>query len=406
MQKTLKRNVRETKMNIKISGLRSGLNYNDMLNPITGGFISNIEEKLGSKLTMSDIDDYECDLKLIFIQSGGSENAFLQNLDKLREPYYLLTNGSNNSLAASLEIMTYITGRGKNGEILHGDVDYIADRIRTLVMTEKLKKSLNETVFGVMGHPSDWLIASVPAYDEVTKKFGITFKDISLDEVKQEYDRAAMVNKDLLPGVFDDSEKVKALRVFGAFKTIAEKYGLSGFTVRCFDLLKPLATTGCAGLALLNDEGVTAACEGDIAALISMHIVRLLTGQPSFQANPSRITPADNTMVLTHCTIPLAMTGDIRLDTHFESGIGVAIKGYLREEDVTIFRLSADLKSFFVSDGKIIKNLDEPDLCRTQILVKFEEDVSEILKKPCGNHHIVFYGHHAEDIRRVMRSIL
>ena len=137
-----------------------------------------------------------------------------------------------------------------------------------------------------------------------------------------------------------------------------------------------------------------------------MHIVKLLTGQPSFQANPSRISPADNTMVLAHCTIPLAMTDDLRLDTHFESGTGVAIKGYLREEDVTIFRLSADLKNYFVSDGKIIRNLDEPDLCRTQILVKLEEDVSDILKKPCGNHHIVFYGHHAEDIKRVMRSIL
>ena len=393
-------------MNIKISGLRSGLNYNDMLNPITGGCIAEIEEKLGCKLTMSDIDDYDCDLKLIFIQSGGSENLFLQNVDKLKEPYYLLTNGSNNSLAASLEIMTYITSNGKNGEILHGDVAYVADRIKTLVMTEKLKKSLSETVFGVMGHPSDWLIASVPSYEEATKKLGVTFKDISLDEVKQEYERTLMVNKDLLPGVFDDAEKTKALRTFGALKTIAEKYGLSGFTVRCFDLLKPLATTGCAGLALLNDEGVTAACEGDIAALISMHIVKLLTGQPSFQANPSRISPADNTMVLAHCTIPLAMTDDLRLDTHFESGTGVAIKGYLREEDVTIFRLSADLKNYFVSDGKIIRNLDEPDLCRTQILVKLEEDVSDILKKPCGNHHIVFYGHHAEDIKRVMRSIL
>ena len=393
-------------MNIKISGLRSGLNYNDMLNPIAGGFISEIEEKLGCKLTMGDIDDYNCDLKLIYIQSGGSENLFLKNLDKLKEPYYLLTNGSNNSLAASLEIMTYITGKGKNGEILHGDVDYIAERIRTLVMTEKLKKSLKETVFGVMGHPSDWLIASVPSYEEVTQKLGITFKDISLDEVKQEFDKAVMVNKDLLPGVFDEEEKIKALRTFAAFKTLADKYGLSGFTVRCFDLLKPLATTGCVGLALLNDEGITAACEGDIAALISMHIVKLLTGQPSFQANPSKITPADNTMVLAHCTIPLAMTEDLRLDTHFESGTGVAIKGYLHEEDVTIFRLSADLKNFFVSDGEILQNLDEPDLCRTQILVKFKEDVSEILKKPCGNHHIVFYGHHAEDIKRVMSNIL
>ena len=393
-------------MNIKVSGLRSGLNYNDQLNPITGGFIEDIEKKLGDRLVMSDIADYDCDLKLIFIQSGGSENLFLQNLDKLKEPYYLLTNGSNNSLAASLEIMTYVTGKGCNGEILHGDIDYIAGRIRTLALTNQLKKKLSETVFGVMGKPSDWLIASVPSYDDVTKKLGITFKDISLEEVKQEFQKALLVNKDLLTGPFDDSEKTKALRTYGALKTISDRYGLSGFTIRCFDLLEPLATTGCVGLALLNDEGVTAACEGDIAALISMHIVRLLTGQASFQANPSRISPADNTAVLAHCTIPLHMTKDLRLDSHFESGTGVAIKGFLKEEDVTIFRLSADLKSFFVSDGTIIKNLDEPDLCRTQILVKFKEDVSEILRKPCGNHHIVFYGHHADDIRSVMKSLL
>lgn len=40
-------------MNIKISGLRSGLNYNDMLNPITGGFIRDIAEKLGCTLAMT-----------------------------------------------------------------------------------------------------------------------------------------------------------------------------------------------------------------------------------------------------------------------------------------------------------------------------------------------------------------
>lgn len=73
---------------------------------------------------------------------------------------------------------------------------------------------------------------------------------------------------------------------------------------------------------------------------------------------------------------------------------------------MTIFRLSADLTNYFVSDGTILKNLDESDLCRTQILVKLEEDVSEILRKPCGNHHIVFYGHHAEEIRRIIRNIL
>ena len=393
-------------MNIKISGLRSGLNYNDQLNLITGEFIEGIEKKLGSRLAMSNISDYDCDLKLIYIQSGGSENLFLQSIDRLQEPYYLLTNGSNNSLAASLEIMTYLTAHGKKGEILHGDADYIADRIKTLAQTEALRKALAKTVFGVMGRPSDWLIASIPSYDEVKKKLGISFKDISLEDVKSEYDKTIMVDKTRLPGPFDDAEKIKAMRTFGAFNKVEERYGLSGFTVRCFDLLKPLETTGCAGLALLNDEGLTAACEGDIAALISMHIVRLLTGCSSFQANPARISPADNTAVLAHCTIPLSMTKDLRLDTHFESGIGIAVKGYLTEGDVTIFRLSADLKSYFVSDGTILKNLEEPDLCRTQILVKFEEDVSQILRHPCGNHHIVFYGHHADEIRRVMGILL
>ncbi len=393
-------------MNIKISCLRSGLNYNDNLNLITGDFIKDIEKKLGSKLVMSDLSDNDCDLKLIFIQSGGSENLFLENIDKLKEPYYLLTNGSNNSLAASLEIMNYIVRNDMKGEILHGDTDYIAERIKTLANVQVIRTKLSETVFGVLGHPSDWLISSVPSYEEVTEKLGITFQSVSLDEVKTEFNKSKIVKKDRLPGVFDDAEKLKALRTYAAFKKIAERYSLSGFTVRCFDLLKPLETTGCAGLALLNDEGITSACEGDIAALISMHIVKLLTGQASFQANPARISQKDNTAVLAHCTIPLSMTDNLRLDTHFESGTGVAIKGFLKEGDVTVFRMSADLKNFFVSDGEIIKNLDEPDLCRTQILVKFKEDVSELLKRPCGNHHIVFYGHHADDIRKVMDEIL
>ncbi len=393
-------------MKIKVAGLRSGLNYNDQLNLITGKFIEEIEEKLGEKLVPADLSDYDCDVKLIFIQSGGSENLFLQNIDSLEEPYYLLTNGSNNSLAASLEIMTYVVRSGKKGEILHGDADYIAGRIKALAMGKSIRKRLAETVFGVMGRPSDWLIASIPSYEEVREKFGITFKDISLDEVKEEYARTVMVDTTGLPGAFDKEEKIKALRTYGAFKKIAGKYGLAGFTVRCFDLLKPLQTTGCTGLSLLNDEGLTCACEGDIASLISMHIVRLLTGQASFQANPARISPADNTAVLAHCTIPLSMTEELKLDTHFESGTGVAIKGYLKKGAVTVFRLSADLKNYFVSDGEIVENLDEPDLCRTQILVKFKEDVSELLKRPCGNHHIVFYGHHAEDIGRVMEELI
>ena len=42
-------------------------------------------------------------------------------------------------------------------------------------------------------------------------------------------------------------------------------------------------------------------------------------------------------MVLAHCTLPLDMVSEYKLDTHFESGIGVAVRGKLKEEEITIF---------------------------------------------------------------------
>ncbi len=391
-------------MHIKYSCLRSDLSYNEDFKRRSEAFIAEIGRTLGTELEVSELKDYDCDLKLIYVQTGGSENLFLQNIAELQEPYYLLTNGSNNSLAASLEIMNYIDRNGHAGEILHGNTEYIAGRINTLAKAGELKKKLSATTLGVVGQPSDWLISSIPSYDEVTARFGIRFKHISLEEIKKEFNNSLLVDKSKLPGVFSDEEKIKALRTYNAFKKVAKDNDLSGFTVRCFDLLKPLETTGCVGLALLNDEGITSACEGDVAAMLSMHIVRLLTGQTSFQANPSRIDPSENTAVLAHCTIPLSMTERFRLDTHFESGTGIAVKGELSTGDVTVFRMSADLEHFFVSDGIILKNLDEKDLCRTQILVRFDSDVSELLKHPCGNHHIVFYGHHSDEIKNVMRE--
>ena len=76
----------------------------------------NTKKLLDELMTMSDIEFnitsidnlYDCDVPLILIQSGGSEGLFLENLSKLKEPFYLLTYGNNNSLAASLEILSFL----------------------------------------------------------------------------------------------------------------------------------------------------------------------------------------------------------------------------------------------------------------------------------------------------------
>ena len=141
-------------------------------------------------------------------------------------------------------------------------------------------------------------------------------------------------------------------------------------------------------------------------SMLSMAVVRKVTGQSSFQANPSRIDVESNSMVLAHCTMPLDMAESYRYDTHFESGIGVAVKGELEEQPVTVFRMAKDLNSYWIAEGEIVENLDESTLCRTQIEVKLDESyhVADLLRNPCGNHHIVFYGRHREAIEKFLNA--
>ena len=158
-------------------------------------------------------------------------------------------------------------------------------------------------------------------------------------------------------------------------------------------------------LALLNKEGVVATCEGDVPTMISMHLLNKLTNQVGFQANPSRIDVENKKMILAHCTLPLNMVNKYNLDTHFESGIGVAIKGYLKEEKVTIFKLSKNLKDYYVTTGTIIKNLEESNLCRTQIEVSIDDNIEYFLNRPYGNHHVVIYGDYKNDIIKYMSKL-
>ena len=230
----------------------------------------------------------------------------------------------------------------------------------------------------------------------------VNYKNITLD---------TNVNKDgelynKLYVNFNEGDKPYRLGEFLSFAEkvfLKEKYNLDGLTIRCFDLLDSIKTTSCLSLALLNKKNIVATCEGDIPTMLSMHILNKITNQVGFQANPSRIDKEKSEMVLAHCTLPLNMCKSFTLDTHFESGIGVAIRGKLEEQKVTIFKLSRNLKDYYVTTGTIIKNLDENNLCRTQILLKIDDNVEYFLNRPYGNHHVVVYGDYKQDIINFMK---
>ena len=385
-------------MKVNVFPLVSSLHSQDKINENTKNLLGELMSAGDVEFNVTSLDDlYEGDLALILIQSGGSEGLFLENFSKLKAPYYLLTYGNNNSLAASLEILSYLKDNNLDGEVLHGSNEYIIDRVKSLAKGEAKYR------LGVIGKPSDWLIASTVNYDSAKRLHGIDLVDVSIDEIRTRY--AESINDYNLSFDYDKEEIDKALRLHKVLEGVKTDYNLDGLTIRCFDLLGDLKTTACLSLALLNKEGVVATCEGDIPTMVSMHILNKITGQRGFQANPSRIDVEAGKMILAHCTLPLDMADKYYLDTHFESGIGVAVKGYLKEEKVTIFKLSRNLKDYFVTTGRILRNLEESNLCRTQIEVAVDNSINYFLTRPYGNHHVVIYGDYKTEIEEYMSKI-
>lgn len=327
----------------------------------------------------SDYADYgSLPLSLIYVRTGGTEGIFLRLLptllEKSRQPFYLLTSGKSNSLAASMEILSYLRQKGIQGEILHGSNAYITGRIATLARVAEARQQLAGKKLGVIGRPSDWLISSGTDYGVVREHLGIELVDISMQELLDAIDNCT---------------------IYEGLKKVICAHLLNGFTLRCFDLLTALKNTGCLALAKLNSEGYVAGCEGDVPAMLSMMIARSLTGVSGFQANPARINPDTGELLFAHCTIPLDMVERYELDTHFESGIGVGVRGYMKEGPVTLFKVSGDLKRSFVAEGMLVGSTAEPDLCRTQQVIQLSDasQASYFLTNPIGNHHIVIPGH-------------
>lgn len=381
--------------------LTSSLHDETAVSALSDAFLKEVFPEGDFLMRGSDFSDFGShSLDLIYVRTGGAEGIFKSLLPEMlargTERYYLLTSGKSNSLAASLEILSYLRAQGLKGEVLHGSASYLQRRISVLTRVSEARKAIVNMRIGVIGQPSDWLIASHADPMAVMDRLGARLVELPMEELLSEYEKAF---GESAPDEVPMTSKVReaypgAVRIYRALRVLVERHRLNAFTLRCFDLLTAVGNTGCLALATFNSEGVPASCEGDVPALLSMMIAHALTGCTGFQANPARIDVENGVMLFAHCTIPFAMVQDWQYDTHFESGIGVGIHGVFPEGPVTVFKVSGDLKRHFVAEGELIANQYEDHLCRTQVVLRLSPaDARYFLTDPIGNHHILLPGH-------------
>jgi len=344
-----------------------------------------------------------------FVITGGTERQIL-DLQQKRSAQYpeeevvLLAHAGNNSLPACLEVLARLQQDGINGKIIYlPEAKYRAESLRQPnIRSFSDNQTLSGKRIGMIGTPADWLVASSPTAETVKAALGAEVIGIELDELKQLFhqigkeqvigmvndfiEKAAAVREASLNEIYDN------MRIYLAMKTLISKYNLDAVTVRCFDLVLDLKTTGCFALSRMNDEGIIAGCEGDLVSTLGMMWAKEKSGKLPWMANPAQLDLKENSLTLAHCTVPCNLVSNYKIRSHFESGIGVGIQGDFPRQEVWMFRLGGrNLDKIWQAKGKIIQTGNDENLCRTQIKVKLNDEysVQDLLKEPLGNHLVV-----------------
>lgn len=356
---------------------------------------------------------------LYFIATGGTEQMMLNILERRNqyvknESVLLIAHPAYNSLAASLEILAKLQQEGINGQIfyLNGVNDEAGiDKIKTALKNIEIKIGLKQSRIGMIGKPSDWLVASSPDPAILQKTWGPEVIDIPMDEIIKTLE---MISSDEINEILDSlvsnateirepsqNELQEAVRVYVALKKIVKKYNLNALTIKCFDLVTQIKNTGCFGLAQLSDDGIIAGCEGDLVSTTGLFWVYKLLNKIPWMANPSQLDEKNNSLWLAHCTVPRSITKNYCLRSHLESGLGVGIQGNIPKGPVTLIRIGGkNMDKLWIGEGEIIQSGNSENLCRTQVEVSLTNgNVQDLLINPLGNHIVLVNGHHGSYLK-------
>lgn len=356
----------------------------------------------------------------VLVGTGGTEQMILEAWEARQrkapaEPLFLIAHPGNNSLPSALEVLARLQQNGARGRIFYlegADDSRGLQEIADAVHDEKVRRAMLRARIGLVGAPSDWLVASSPEVSTIRQAWGPTVMPIEMDEVVEILESFSRADLEPYVSPFvagaekvvepNPAELFDVARVYLALKQIVSNHALDALSVRCFDFVHSRKTTGCFALARLMDEGVIAGCEGDLVSTVGLLWAHELLGVTPWMANPAQLDPTHNALVLAHCTVPCTLVESYRLRSHFESGLGVGIQGTLAAGPVTVLRIGGKLMDqLWLSEGEILRSGDAENLCRTQVEIRLIRGgtVSDLLRRPLGNHLVLVFGHHLERLR-------
>ena len=277
------------------------------------------------------------------------------------------------------------------------------------------------------GTPASYIRDVITPIEYLERKLGVKIMLIPLEELVEEYDKVSIdikAGKERMKHIIESAKRIaefkedynKALedgiRLYLAMKHFIRKYNASAVTIDCFgfiDLIyrrNKVLRPPCIALSLLRDEGIPAACEADLDALITMMIMSYISGRPAFMGNPTYMDLERNILRISHCTVPISIVREFDIASFHETGYGATIKGYFSEgEIVTIARVSKFLNEMVIARGTIVRSkVEDARECATRVEIKIK-DLSKFAESVVGDHHVLVLGDWLREIQHVCTAL-
>lgn len=302
----------------------------------------------------------------------------------------------------------------------------VVAKIKTAIDAARLVYDMKSLKLAAIGHTPQGFGFGRAMDVEMLETFGVRLESIEArelidkakaftdEEIESYLTRAnqAMVGLNETP----ENNRRDFARLFKAYEEYVKGNNIGAIASRCWpDFFTSFGTPVCAVLAMLNDLGVSAACEADTYGALSMYMGNKLTDGPTFFGDPVSMDEGENTITFWHCGT--AACSLARPDTgacvgvHCNRKIGPTLEfGCKAAPRVTIFRVGKDCEGnfrFFISTGEA---LDKPkQFFGTSVVVKTDASAEEIVNKTVLEgfepHYAVIYGDVADTLETVAKML-
>lgn len=268
----------------------------------------------------------------------------------------------------------------------------------------------------LIGDTEPWVISASKDLNVYKNKFGIVIECIPLETMIECYNNVNIDSDDVIC-IYDSwcngaceieepssNDIMNASRFCVALKKLIEDHNADGAAIACFSLINQLNITACLAVSYTNNNTkYIAACEGDTDSAVTMFILKNLTDNGVWMANPNLLP--DNSVNFVHCTAPINICGNnciYRLRNHHESGIGVSTEVIFPDElTLTACRISDNASKITIQNGIGCCDIHE-ETCRTQYRVKFD-DFDKYINTVLGCHQIFAFEDLTEELKILAR---